>query len=282
VHEWIEIAPGGEDRSVSRDRLGRRLARNAHGSNRHDSSGEHANDPDHSNYVNPGAAVRSSLLPMRTTTRSLAFACLAVVGSCGCGGGGSSLSPTAATPTTATPTAQTPPRTTNAEGRDTTPPVFSVTFVPTDAVIAFFIFGATLPSGVQNPTFEIETANQTTPVFAVSAGRVVNIANTSQGDRAVFVQPNDTSVFDIAYDHVSNVQVSVGQTVTAGQQIGTVGTLNNGRGRTELQINRTEGAASLAQCITNFGTTAFNEAFRAVALRVNGSATVCAAETVRP
>jgi hypothetical protein len=76
--------------------------------------------------------------------------------------------------------------------------------------------------------------------------------------------------------------VSVGQTVTAGQQIGTVGTLNNGRGRTELQINRTDGGTTLAQCISNFGTTAFNDAFRAVAQRLNGSATVCAAETVRP
>jgi len=157
-----------------------------------------------------------------------------------------------------------------------------VAFVPADAIVAFYIFGATLSSGVVNPTFEVETANQSTAVFAASAGRVVNITTTSAGDRAVFVVPSDNSVFDIAYDHVNNVQVSVGQTITAGQQIGTVGTLNNGRGRTELQINRTENGVSLAQCLTTFGTTAFNDAFRAVALRLNGSATVCTAETVRP
>lgn len=98
----------------------------------------------------------------------------------------------------------------------------------------------------------------------------------------MFVVPSDTSVFDIAYDHVNNVQVSVGQSIVAGQQIGTVGTLNNGRGRTELQINRTENGTTLAQCPTNFGTTAFNDAFRAVALRLNGSSTVCTVETVRP
>lgn len=215
---------------------------------------------------------------MRTATRSLALSCLAVVGSCGCGGG---------TPASPSPTATAPPATTvvapvTPTGRDTTPPSLSVGFVPTEAVVTFFIFGATLPSGVQNPTFEVETANQGTPVFAASAGKVVNITTTSQGDRAVFVVPSDTSVFDIAYDHVNNVQVSVGQAIVAGQQIGTVGSLNNGRGRTELQINRTESGITLAQCLTNFGTTAFNEAFRAVALRLNGSATVCAADTVRP
>ncbi len=202
----------------------------------------------------------------------------------GCSGGsGGGSSPTAPTSSASSTTATTTTTTTaTTPTRDTTPPVFSATFVPTDAVIAFFIFGVALPSGVQNPTFEIETANQTTPVFAVSAGKVVNITTTSQGDRSVFVVPSDTSIFDIAYDHVNNVQVSVGQTVTAGQQIGTVGTLNNGRGRTELQINRTDGGTTLAQCISNFGTTAFNDAFRAVAQRLNGSATVCAAETVRP
>ena len=189
----------------------------------------------------------------------------------GCGGGSPS-SPTSTPPATTPPVTSTPTPTTTPTGtRDTTPPVFSVAFVPTDAIVAFYIFGATLPSGAVNPTFEIETANQSTAVFAVAAGKVINITNTTQGDRAVFVQPNDQSVFDIAYDHVNNVQVSVGQAVTAGQQIGTVGTLNNGRGRTELQINRTEGGSSLAQCITNFGTTAFNDAFRAVALRLNGS-----------
>jgi len=78
------------------------------------------------------------------------------------------------------------------------------------------------------------------------------------------------------------VQVSVGQTITAGQQIGTVGTLNNGRGRTELQINRTDATPVLAHCPANFGTPAFNDAFRAEALRLNGSSTVCTVETVRP
>jgi biotin carboxyl carrier protein len=205
-----------------------------------------------------------------------------------CGGGGGSTTPTAPTPTASAPAPTTPAPTTPTAPAPTTPtpnttaPVLSVPFVAPESAVAFFIFGATLPSGVQNPTYEIETANQSTAVFASSPGRVVNITTTSQGDRAVFIVPSDNSVFDIAYDHVNNVQVSIGQSVTAGQQIGTVGTLNNGRGRTELQINRSDATPVLAQCPRNFGTTAFNDAFQAAALRLNGSATVCNADTVRP
>jgi len=213
---------------------------------------------------------------------------LVLIAGIACGGGGSA-SPTS--PTTPAPTASAPAPTPPTTPAPTTPTpnttapvlsVLSVPFVAPEAAVAFFIFGATLPSGLQNPTYEIETANQSTAVFASSPGRVVNITATSQGDRAVFIVPSDNSVFDIAYDHVNNVQVSIGQSVTAGQQIGTVGTLNNGRGRTELQINRSDATPVLAQCPRNFGTTAFNDAFQAAALRLNGSATVCSADTVRP
>lgn len=200
----------------------------------------------------------------------------------GCGGGGGGASPTAPTPAASTPAPIATPAPAPTPTRDTTPPTLSVVFVPGDAVVAFFVFGVTLPSGVQNPNYEVETANQSTPVFAASTGKVVNITTTSQGDRSVFIVPNDNSVFDIAYDHVNNVQVTIGQTVTAGQQIGTVGTLNNGRGRTELQINRSDPAPTLAYCPRAFGTAAFNDVFQAVAMRLNGSATVCSAETVRP
>lgn len=212
--------------------------------------------------------------------RSLLLIWIAVCSAaCGGGGGGSPTAPTL-TATTTAPTVTPAPAPTPT--RDTTPPELSAAFVPGDAVVAFFVFGAALPSGVQNPTYEVETANQTTPVFAASTGKVVNITTTSQGDRSVFVVPNDNSVFDIAYDHVNNVQVAVGQTVTAGQQLGTVGTLNNGRGRTELQINRNDPAPTLAYCPRTFGTAAFNDVYQAVAMRLNGSATVCSAETVRP
>jgi hypothetical protein len=193
----------------------------------------------------------------------------------GCGGGGS----TSSSPTS--PTGSSPSGTSTA--KDETAPIFSTPFLNLDQAVAFYVFGVNLPSGVQNPTFEIETADQTPSVFAVAPGTVINIANSSNGiDKTIFVFPSSNSIWDISYDHVSNVRVSVGQTITAGMQLGTVGVLSNGRGRTELQINRTDTSPVLAHCPTNFGTSSFNAAFASASQRINGSATVCTAVTVRP
>jgi hypothetical protein len=186
-----------------------------------------------------------------------------------CGGGGGS-SPTA-------------PSTTGTSSKDETPPVLSVAFVPTDQAVAFFVFGALLPSNVQNPTYEVETVDQTAAVVAASAGKVVNITMSQNGiDRAVTLVPSDASVWSIIYDHVSNVRVSVGQVVSAGTQLGTVGVLNNGRGRTELQVNRFDPSPTLSYCPQTYGTTTFNTAFTTLAQRLNGTGTVCTTSTVRP
>lgn len=159
----------------------------------------------------------------------------------------------------------------------------SATFIPVEQAVAFFVFGATLPSGVQNPTYEIETADQTAAVFASSGGKVVAITTSSNGiDRSITIVPNDASVWSIIYDHVSNVRVAVGQTVAAGAQLGTVGILNNGRGRTELQVNRFDPAPTLSYCPQTFGNTTFNAGFSTTAQRLNGNTTVCTATTVRP
>lgn len=174
------------------------------------------------------------------------------------------------------PATPAPPPT--ADGR----PVFSVPFVAAEQAVAFYIFGTTLPSGVQNPTFEIETADPSPEVKAVAGGFVVNVAPTSRGDFSVFILPTETSPWVVAYDHVNNVTVTRGQTVEAGAVLGTVGVLGNGRGRTELQINLTGQTPELAYCPTQFGTEAFNAAFVAAAQRVNGSPTVCLSETVVP
>jgi len=82
-----------------------------------------------------------------------------------CGGGGSSPASPSTTPSG------------GGSGKDETPPVLSVPFVAADQTVAFFVFGATLPSGVQNPTFEVETPDQTPSVFAVSTGKGVNITS---------------------------------------------------------------------------------------------------------
>jgi hypothetical protein len=202
-------------------------------------------------------------------TRTLMLLTAALLPLAACGGGGSG-SPTS-------------PSTPGTSAKDETPPVLSVAFVPTEQAVAFFVFGAVLPSNVQNPTYEIETPDQTAPVFAASTGKVVNITTSQNGiDRAVTIIPSDASVWSIVYDHVSNVRVSIGQTVTAGAQIGTVGVLNNGRGRTELQVNRFDPSPTLSYCPQTYGTSTFNNAFAAAAQRLNGSATVCVTTTVRP
>jgi len=96
--------------------------------------------------------------------------------------------------------------------------------------------------------------------------RVVNITTSQHGvDRAITLVPSDASVWSVIYDHVSNVRVSIGQTVSAGAQLGTVGVLNNGRGRTELQVNRFDPAPTLSYCPQTCGT-----------------GTVCTTSTIRP
>jgi len=190
-----------------------------------------------------------------------------------CGGGSTPAAPSS-------PNNSTNP---GASTKDETPPALSVTFVPVEQAVAFFIFGVTLPSGVQNPTYEIETANQTAAVFASSPGKVVAITTSSNGiDQSVTIVPGDASAWSIIYDHVSNVRVSVGQTVAAGAQLGTVGILNNGRGRTELQVNRFDPSPTVSYCPQTFGNTTFNSGFSTTAQRLNGNTTVCTTATVRP
>lgn len=187
---------------------------------------------------------------------------------CGGGGGGTPTSPSTGG--------------SSGSGSSATPPALTAAFVPADSAVAFYVFGATLPSGVRNPTWEIETADQTAPVFAAMTGRVMAITNTSQGDQAITLQTADNSIFVLVHDHVTNVLVSVGQTVPAGTRIGTVGRLNNGRGRTELQLNRREPAPEVAVCLRTYYSTAVNDVFQAASLRLNGSSNTCLADTVVP
>jgi len=193
-----------------------------------------------------------------------------------CGGGASPTSPPPGASNPTTPTNPTP------TAPDTTPLQLTVAFVAPEAALTFYVFGATLPSGVRNPTWEIETASPSTQVVAASAGTVVALRSTSQGDSSIFVVTSERSVYEMAYDHVSAVRVRAGQTITAGTVLGNVGRLGNGRGRTELQINRKLPAPTLAFCPRAFYTAAINEQFQAAAQRVNGSPALCLTETVVP
>lgn len=191
------------------------------------------------------------------------------VAACGGGGGG-------------TPTSPSQGGSSGGTTQDSTAPSMTAAFVSPEQAVGFFVFGATLPSGVRNPTWEIETATQDVPVFAVMSGRVMAITTTSQGDQAVTVQTSDASIYVLVHDHVLDVRVSVGQTVTAGQQIGIVGRLGNGRGRTELQLNRKVPAPEVAVCLRNFFSAAVNTAFEIASQRLNGSNNTCLVDTVTP
>lgn len=191
----------------------------------------------------------------------------------GCGGSGSGGS---------SPTSPTSPTNPGTSGPNTTAPQLTAAFVSPDAALAFYVFGAALPSGIQNPTWEIETASQSAPVFAVMTGKVMAITPTSQGDMAVTFMTSDDSIYVLVHDHVNDVRVSVGQTVTAGTQIGIVGRLGNGRGRTELQLNRKQPAPEIAVCLRTFFSTTINDQFQAAAQRLNGSSNTCLADTVVP
>ena len=173
-------------------------------------------------------------------------------------------------------------RTTTDTVREVANPVFSAPFVSLDQAVSFYAFGVPLPSGVQNPTYEIETADGTAGVFAVSEGRVLDVLPNSQGDSTVTVLPFDESVWVLIYDHVRNVRVARGDQLTPGLPLGTVGLLNNGRGRTELQINQYVATPVLAYCPSQFGTAEFNAGIESVARRLSGNANVCLASTVAP
>lgn len=189
---------------------------------------------------------------------------------CGGGGGGS------------TPTSPSTGGTSGGTTQDSTPPSLTGAFVNAEQAVAFFVFGATLPSEIRNPTWEIETASQDVPVLAAMSGRVMWIADTAQGDQAITIQTSDASIYVLVHDHVRDVRVTVGQTVTAGQQIGIVGRLNNGRGRTELQLNRRVPAPEVAVCLRTFFSASVNAAFEAASQRLNGSTNTCLADTVVP
>lgn len=164
--------------------------------------------------------------------------------------------------------------------QDTTAPVFSSPFIDPDLAVRFYPFGPPLPSGRLNATWEIETLDDRAQVMSVTTGTVVHISQTSFGDFSVFIQPDRQSPWVIDHDHLRNVQVTVGQRVEPGQVLGTVGTVESERGRTELQINRTGTTPEKSYCPGSFGTGTFNEAYATMARRLTGNRTTCTVASV--
>lgn len=162
--------------------------------------------------------------------------------------------------------------------------MLSVPIVDLSNVVRFIPFGADLPgSGVKNPAYELVVTGASSEVRAATSGTVTRIEANSQGDSELHVQVPGTNYL-IIYDHVLSVAVSVGQAVSPGTTLGSVGLWTATQGRVELQINR----GDLAVCPKDLGTSDFNSAHDAAlvgatpALQNPAWTSVCLAATVQP
>jgi hypothetical protein len=177
---------------------------------------------------------------------------------------------------------------TSPSGSDSTPPVLSAAIIDLAQLTDFLPFGASLGDH-QNPAYELYTGSDTLMVQAASPGSVDVIeANPApQTDFEIRIRPSAQSIYLLIYDHIVAPQVSVGQTVSAGQTLGQIGPFNdhgrNRNGRVEIQINRGTGADTMAICPRNFGTADFNALHAAAFLRFPGQGIdICIGETVKP
>jgi hypothetical protein len=160
--------------------------------------------------------------------------------------------------------------------------VLTGSFIPLEDATTFLVFGRELGPGRENPAYEVVTSNPAAQIRAVTAGVVTAIEITGAGDRYIITKPSAGSIYDVIYDHVNNVAVTVGQQIAAGDVIGTAGTVSGGRGRTELQINRNQPAPTVSVCPRALGSAEFNAAFAALSQRLNNSDNTCLRETVIP
>jgi hypothetical protein len=143
---------------------------------------------------------------------------------------------------------------------DETPPVLSMTPVDIATVTSIIAFGADLTLSQKNPAFEYYVNSSDVQVRSVCQGEVENImVNDNFPDYEVWVKLSANSVWRIIYDHVLKLEVSVGDAVSAGDILGTVGDMN----RTELQINKIGENSELSYCPFDFGTSDFIQQHKA-------------------
>ncbi|MBT3181564.1 MAG: peptidoglycan DD-metalloendopeptidase family protein [Deltaproteobacteria bacterium] len=111
-------------------------------------------------------------------------------------------------------------------------------FTEADAIDAaiFTVFGDLLNGTTLNPTFEYKP-DATSNVISMTGGTVSAVEfDDEHNDYAVTVIPVDSKGWIISYDHVLDLDVSEGNSISAGDIIGTVGGWYEGIGRTEIQV----------------------------------------------
>lgn len=112
-----------------------------------------------------------------------------------------------------------------------------------------------LPTAHISPAYEYITKADS-KVYNVAFGIVDNITfqELSQ-DYEIHIIPHENSPYLIIYDHVKNIEVSLGDTVNPTDVLGIVGNWSETQGRTELQINY--GGKHI--CPANLGNDVFNQ-----------------------
>ncbi|HER08323.1 MAG TPA: hypothetical protein ENO20_05365 [Bacteroides sp.] len=135
-------------------------------------------------------------------------------------------------------------------------PLLSVTPVDIATVNHIIVFGADLTPSQKNPAFEYYVNGPDVQVVASCGGYIDHIfQNEYFDDHEVWVKLSENSPWKIIYDHVSNLNHAVGDRVSAGDILGTVGENN----RTEIMVNKTENFNDLSYCPFDFATTEFIE-----------------------
>lgn len=154
------------------------------------------------------------------------------------------------------------------------PPVLRVTPIEILEINNAITFGQELSVTKKSPAIEYITNNSNVNVRATSIGqvKVVVLNEGDPSDYEIRIRPTATSQWLIIYDHVLEVTISEGDNVQQGDILGKVGIGN----RTELQLNKGNGANTISYCPLNYGSNAFVEE------HLNFMTDWCLVETVIP
>lgn len=116
----------------------------------------------------------------------------------------------------------------------------------------FFEFGEKLPSGIVAPEFGYMQIDLDTDIIAMAPGRVVEIEEQPySNDYALTILFNDN--WALNYDHITQLTIAKGDTISAGQILGKPSTNKDGiTGFIEIQIQEGDGRSqSISHCPTN-------------------------------
>lgn len=103
----------------------------------------------------------------------------------------------------------------------------------------YYNFGESLSGGRINPTFEFASMKKDANVVSAINGIVAFVKEQPEtNDYEVFIQPKEGSIWTVGYDHISNIKVTKGQKINAGDVIGNPSIQNNGLYRFEIQVNK--------------------------------------------